>query len=332
MGDNLSTNITTIKTEIMKLKQQHKALILSHFYTQGDVQDIADHVGDSLFLAQKGSEANNPIVILAGVTFMAETVKILSPQKIVLAPDLNASCSLVKESNSQDFLNWRRKFPNHISVTYINSSAEVKALSDVICTSSNAEAILNAIPRDRDILFAPDHNLGNFLAKKYKRTMELWPASCEVHVLFSANKLSVLKTQHPKALILAHPECKEDLLSQAHVVGSTSLLLDTVKNSKETIFVIATEPGIMYKMKALRPNAVFMLAPTEQPDSCNSCSGNECSYMKLNTLDKIKNILTTLQPRIEIEEQLRKRSLVPIQRMFQIDRKEQINWPKKFTK
>ncbi len=318
--------MNTLITKIKELKQRHNALILAHYYEHGDIQDLADCVGDSLYLAQQGQKAENPVVLLAGVVFMAETVKILSPEKTVLVPDLDAGCSLVHHSPAEEYRKWRQKHPDAICVTYVNSSAAVKALSDVIVTSSNAEKIIRAIPEERTILFGPDQNLGRYLAKKTGRPMELWPGACEVHVLFSARKIFELKTLHPEARVLAHPECEDAVLKEAHVIGSTSRLLEEVKNSPAKEFIVATEPGILHQMKKARPDAKLFEAPAE-----GSCACNECPYMKLNTLEKIAHSLETLSPSISISPVLAEKAKIPLERMMRLTQGEVVSWPSHYV-
>jgi quinolinate synthase len=311
--------------QIATLKKRKNAVILSHFYEDGDIQDIADHVGDSLFLAQKGQASQADIVLLAGVVFMGESVKILSPNKKVLVPDLAAGCSLVNHAPADKFREWRRQYPDHICVTYINSSAEVKALSDVICTSSNAEKILNAIPKDRGVLFAPDRHLGGYLQKKLNRKMELWQGFCEVHVLFSAQKLAELKAQYPHAVVIAHPECDETVLAHAHVIGSTSRLLEEVQKNPAKQFIVATEDGIFHQMRKARPDAELIQAPAE-----GSCACNQCPYMKLNTLEKITKALETEMPEVNVPTYLMDRARVSLQRMMDITEGRPVSWPDRF--
>ncbi len=315
-----------IQERILKLKKERGALLLSHFYEPAEIQDIADEVGDSLYLAQKGQSANHPVVLLAGVVFMAESVKILSPNKTVLVPDLNAGCSLVDSSPADQYRQWRMKHPEGICISYINCSAEVKAISDVICTSSNAEKIVNAIPKHRPILFGPDKNLGRYLSKKLNREMILWPGSCEVHVLFSSRKLFELKTNHPEALVLAHPECDETVLDYADVVGSTSLLLKTVEERPEKTFVVATETGIFHQMKKLRPDAELIQAPFQ-----SSCACNDCPYMKLNSLEKIESALQTLTPEVQLPTQLMEKAKVSLDRMMALTQGQSVQWPESFS-
>ena len=318
--------MATIEAEIQALKKKHNAEILCHFYEDGDIQDIADHIGDSLFLAQVGQKSKAPVVLMAGVVFMAESVKLLSPEKTVLIPDRKAGCSLVTHSPYQKYLEWRRTYPDAICVTYVNSAADVKSITDVCVTSSNAEKIINAIPKDRRILFGPDRNLGAYLSKKLGREMILWPGSCEVHVLFSAKKLFELKEQNPGALVLAHPECDEAVLKYADVIGSTSRLLDEVKNNKAVkSFIVATEDGIFHQMRKARPDATLVQAPAE-----GSCACNQCPYMKMNTLEKVRHALETLEPAVDIDPALAKRARVSLDRMMAITEGRPVDWPSKF--
>ena len=318
-------SLQTVRERILSLKQKHNALILSHYYEDGDIQDIADHVGDSLALAQWGEKATNPVILLAGVVFMAESVKLLSPKKAVLVPDMNAGCSLVDLTPYEKYKEWRMRHPRGIAVTYVNSSTAVKSVSDVICTSSNAEKIINAIPKDREILFGPDKNLGRYLAKKLNREMLLWPGSCEVHVLFSARKLFELKQQHSNAPVLAHPECDDAVLQYADVIGSTSKILESAVTRPEKTFIVATEAGIMHQMKKARPDAEFIQAPAQ-----GACACNECPYMKLNTLEKIEKALKNLSPEVTIPPQYVEKALVPLERMMKITRGESVIWPEEF--
>jgi quinolinate synthase len=299
--------------EISQLKQQRNALILSHYYQDGDIQDIADAIGDSLFLAQEGYKSKADVILLAGVVFMAESVKILSPEKTVLVPDLDAGCSLVSGTPTEPFRKWRESYKNPVVVTYVNSSAEVKALSDVICTSSNAERIVNSIPKDRPVLFGPDKNLGRYIAKKTGREMVLWPGACEVHVLFSAQQMYELKRAHPNAYVVAHPECEDEVLGYSDFIGSTSALLAEVQKSPAKEFIVATEDGILHQMRLKRPDAQFFQAPTN-----DGCACNQCPYMKKNNLEKIRDALRDLKPQVSVEEGLRKRAMLPLERMLAI--------------
>jgi quinolinate synthase len=302
-----------LEAEIRELKKRHNALILAHYYEDGAIQDIADFVGDSLALAQHGEQTKNPVVLMAGVVFMAESVKILSPDKKVIVPDSNAGCSLVDHSPYEKYKAWRDSYPGSIVVTYVNSSAKVKSITDVVCTSSNAEKIIRALPEARPILFGPDQNLGAYLMKKTGRQMILWPGSCEVHVLFSARKLHTLKLENPGAPVLAHPECSDAVLQYADVIGSTSRLLDEVVKSSAKKFIVATESGIFHQMKKARPDVELIQAPAE-----GSCACNECPYMKLNTLEKIRNALRDLKPEVTVDPAVIEKARLSLRRMLDI--------------
>lgn len=312
-------------SEIESLKKKHRAAILCHYYEEGDIQDISDHIGDSLFLAQIGKKIDNPVVVMAGVTFMAESVKLLSPEKTVLVPDMDAGCSLVNESPYRAYEAWRNKFPEALCVSYVNSSVEVKALSDVVCTSSNAELIIDAIPKDRKILFGPDKNLGGYLKRKTGRDMELWDGTCQVHVLFSAKKLFEIKAKYPKAKVIAHPECDEQVLSYADVIGSTSRLLKEVEDHPGQEFIVATEIGIFHEMKKRNPTATLIQAPFR-----GHCACNECPYMKMNTLEKIRDCLKNLNPQIQVQESIRPVALKSLDQMMKITNGEKVSWNERF--
>jgi quinolinate synthase len=314
--------MSDIRDRILKLKKEREALILAHYYEDGAIQDLADFVGDSLALAQKGESAKNPVILLAGVVFMAESVKTLSPNKTVVVPDMSAGCSLVDHSPYEKYLAWRNAHPGGLVVTYVNSSAAVKSISDVICTSSNAEKIIRSIPEDREILFGPDYNLGNYLAKKTGRKLVLWPGACEVHVLFSARRLFELKSQYPDAPVLAHPECIDAVLQYADVIGSTSRLLEEVVKNPAKTFIVATESGIFHQMKKARPGVELIQAPAE-----GSCACNECPYMKLNTLEKIENALKTLTPQVSVSSAIIERARLPLRRMLDISADRPVTWP-----
>lgn len=319
--------VETLRERLLEIKKTRNALILSHYYEDGDIQDVADFVGDSLALAEVGEKADKPVIVLAGVRFMAETAKILSPEKTILLPDMNAGCSLVDHSPYEKYRAWREEHPDAICVTYVNSSAEVKSITDICCTSSNAEKIINSIPRDRRVLFGPDKNLGHYLSRKLGREMILWPGACEVHVLFSERRLHEAKREHPNALILAHPECDEAILNQADVIGSTSRLLkEVVENSKVNEFIVATEIGIFHQMRKARPDAVLIQAPAQA-----SCACNECPYMKLNTLDKLVRCLTDDRPQIELPPVIIKKAQASLARMLAISRGESVHWPERFN-
>lgn len=316
----------SIQEEILRLKKEKNAVILAHYYQEGAIQDIADYVGDSFYLAKMGQQIKEQVILLAGVVFMAESVKILNPLKTVLVPDLAAGCSLVDEAPYDKYLQWRKDHPNGIAVTYINSSAEVKAISDVIVTSSNAQQIVESIPKDRPILFGPDQHLGKYLAKELHRDMVFWPGSCQVHVLFQAQKLIELMKQHPDAVVIAHPECDDSILMWAKVVGSTSRLLEEVEKNPAKKFIVATESGIFHQMKKNRPDIELIQAPVEDP----SCACNECPYMKLSSLEKIKNALHTLTPQVSLPEELRLRAKISLDRMMSITSGQKPTWPDRF--
>ncbi len=322
----MASSTHDLKAEIKELQQKHDALILAHYYEDGAIQDLADHVGDSLALAQWGQRAKNPIVLMAGVVFMAESVKLLSPEKRVLAPDLNAGCSLVDHSPYSKYLAWRLQHPEAICLTYVNSSAEVKAITDVCVTSSNAEKIVASIPEGRKILFGPDRNLGRYLAQKLGREMTLWDGSCEVHVLFSSRRLQELKLKNPDALVIAHPECDDGILALSDVIGSTSRLLDEVRNNQaRKSFIVATENGILHQMQRARPDALLIQAPAE-----GSCACNECPYMKLNTLEKIRDALKNLSPEVSVRKDVQGLAKTSLDRMMALTEGRTIEWPTAF--
>jgi quinolinate synthase len=316
----------SLEDEIQSLKKTRDALLLVHYYQTGDIQDIADGIGDSLVLAQMGAESKAKVVILAGVVFMAESVKILSPEKIVLVADARAGCSLVDSSPYEDYLAWRLKYPDAICISYVNSSAAVKAISDVICTSSNAERIIRAVPEDRRILFGPDQNLGNYLAKKTGREMIMWNGSCEVHVLFSEKKLFQMKSEHPNAVVIAHPECTGPVLRYADVIGSTSKLLEEVQKNPAKEFIVATETGILHQMQKSRPDALILQAPAE-----GNCACNDCPYMKLNTLEKVRNALRDMKPQVEVDPKFVELAQISLRRMLELSKGNQIDWPSQFN-
>ncbi len=316
-----------IVQDIEKLKKEKDVAILAHYYEDGPIQDLADYVGDSFYLAKQGKLVPNKNILLAGVVFMAESVKILNPEKTVLVPDMNAGCSLVSGSPYKDYLAWRREHADALCVTYINSSAEVKSISDVIITSSNAAQIIESIPKDRRILFGPDQHLGKWLSKKLNREMIFWPGACEVHVLFNAKRLFNMIQDNPDAVVIAHPECEDSVLQYAHVVGSTSKLLDEVKNNPAKKFIVATETGIFHQMKKLRPDVELLQAPVLD----EGCACNDCPYMKMNTLEKIKMALTTFKPAVQLDEALRLKAFTSLDRMMKITSGQSVQWPERFT-
>lgn len=300
------------KAEIVKLKEKLNAVILAHYYQESEIQDIADFVGDSLELAKKAKSTSADVIVFAGVHFMAETAKILNPEKLVLLPDLEAGCSLAEGCPADQFEAFRKKHPDHIAITYINCSADVKALSDIICTSSSAEKIINQIPKDQKILFSPDRNLGKYLIKKTGREMLLWDGSCVVHETFSERKILDLKVKHPLAKLISHPECEQAILMHSDFIGSTSRLLSFVQEDSANQFIVATETGIIHQMKKAAPQKEFIPAPPED----DTCSCNECPYMKLNTLEKLYLCMENQYPEIIMDEEIRKKALLPIEKML----------------
>jgi quinolinate synthase len=286
-------------------------VILAHYYQDGAIQDIADFIGDSLELSRQAAGTDAEVIVFCGVHFMAETAKILSPAKTVLIPDLEAGCSLADACPADAFAAFRAEHPEHIVVSYINCSAAVKAQSDLICTSSNAVALINQLPADRPILFAPDQNLGRWVQSQSGRELTLWPGSCIVHETFSEQALLQLKLEHPQAEVLAHPECQQHLLDLADFIGSTSALLRRSAASPASSFIVLTEPGILHQMRLQVPGKAFFEVP-----GADGCSCNACPYMRLNTLEKVWSCLDTLSPAIELEEQLRLKALAPIQKML----------------
>lgn len=314
MAELLINKDLDLKEEILKLKKQLNAVLLAHYYQESEIQDIADFVGDSLELARKAKSTDADVIVFAGVHFMAETAKILNPNKLVLIPDLEASCSLAEGCPADEFRKFREAHPEHIAITYINCTAEVKALSDIICTSSNAEKIINQIPQDKPILFSPDRNLGKYLIKKTGREMLLWDGSCIVHETFSERKIIELKVRYPEAKLIAHPECEEPVLMYADFIGSTSKLLKFVQKDSANSYIVATETGIIHQMKKVCPEKIFIPAPPQD----ESCSCNECPYMKLNTMEKVYLCMKNKFPEIILDEELRLKALKPIERMLEM--------------
>lgn len=297
--------------EIQRLKKDRNAVLLAHYYQDGDIQDVADFLGDSLQLAQEAKKTKADVIVFAGVHFMAETAKILNPDKIVVVPDMNAGCSLAEGCPADRFKAWRARHPGAVSITYINCSAAVKAESDYICTSSNAEKIVRAVPADKEILFAPDQNLGRWLIEKTGRTMRLWQGSCIVHETFSERKILALRERHPDAKLIAHPECEEPILRVADYIGSTTSLLKFTQTDPCTKFIVATETGILHQMRKASPHKEFIDGPP-----VGNCACNECPHMKLNTLEKVYLALRDLAPRLEMSPALMERARVPIERML----------------
>ncbi len=304
-----------LEDAIDRLRNERNAVILAHYYQEEEIQELADFLGDSLQLAQAARDTDAEVIVFCGVHFMAETAKILNPTRTVLLPDLQAGCSLASGCPVDRFRAWKAQYPGAVTISYINCSAAVKAESDLICTSSNAEAIVRSVPSDRTILFAPDRNLGRYLIKKTGRDMVLWPGACEVHETFSLRKLVQLRERHPEAEVIAHPECEAPVLEQADFIGSTSALLRHTQRSPAQTFIVATEPGILTQMRARSPHKTFVPAPPE-----GTCACNECPYMRLVTLEKVYVALRDLEPRIEMAEDLRLAALRPIERMMELSR------------
>ena len=304
-----------LEDEIRRLKKERNAVLLAHYYQEDEIQDLADFVGDSLQLSQAAKNTDADVICFCGVHFMAETAKILNPDKIVVVPDLLAGCSLADGCPAPIFAKWLEQYPDHVVVSYINCSADVKALSDVICTSSNAVKIVKSFPKSQKIVFAPDKHLGRFVAKQAERPdLVLWQGTCIVHETFSEKKLLALKAAHPDAEIIAHPECEESILRHADYIGSTSGLLGRVKSSPAKTFIVATEAGILHKMKLEAPDKTLIPAPPED----ESCSCNLCPHMRRNTLEKVYLALRDLEPQIHLEEAVRVRALRPIERMLSL--------------
>ena len=302
--------------EIERLKKEKNAIILAHYYQEPDIQDVADFIGDSLGLAQQAEKTEADIIVFAGVHFMGETAKILNPNKKVLLPDLKAGCSLSDSAPPALFKLFKDKYPDYLVITYVNCSAGMKALSDIICTSSNAEKILDSLPKEQKIIFAPDKNLGAYLNKKTGRNMVLWNGSCMVHEIFSLEKIVKLKIRHPKAKVIAHPECEEAVLAVADYIGSTTGLLKYSQQNDAKEFIVVTETGILHQMQKSNPAKTFIPAPPN-----NSCACNDCPHMKLNTLEKLYLCMEYETPEILMDEELRVAAVKPIERMLEISKR-----------
>ena len=298
---------------IEELKQELNAVILAHYYQEADIQDIADYLGDSLGLSQQAANTDAEVIVFAGVHFMAETAKILNPNKLVLLPDLDAGCSLADSCPADDFRAFKAQHPDHIVISYINCTAEIKALSDIICTSSNAVKIVNQIPKSQPIIFAPDRNLGRYVSEQTGRDMIMWSGSCIVHETFSEKRIIELKAEHPEAKIIAHPECEPPVLRHADFIGSTTALLKYSQTSTSDKFIVATEPGIIHQMEKAAPQKQFIPAP-----GMENCACNECPYMRLNTLEKLYLAIKNKAPEITMAEDIRTAALKPIQRMLEM--------------
>src|SRR5690554_109162 len=302
-----------LKQKIRALKKEKNAVILAHYYQEPEIQEVADYVGDSLGLSQEAEKTDADIILFAGVHFMAETAKLLNPQKKVILPDLNAGCSLADSCPPDAFKEFTEAHPDHIVITYVNCSAEIKAMSDLVCTSSNAEKIVNSVPENVPIIFAPDKNLGNYINSKTGRKMVLWDGSCIVHEAFSIDKLLALYKEHPDAVIIAHPESEAHILKTAAYIGSTAGMINYVKQSPKQKFIVATEAGILFKMQQEVPGKTLIPAPSVED---NTCSCSECAYMKLNTLQKVYDCLVNESPEITVSEEVAEKALIPIKRML----------------
>jgi len=302
--------------EIERFKKEKNAIVLAHYYQEPDIQDIADYIGDSLGLAQQAERTEAGIIVFAGVHFMAETAKILNPEKKVLLPDLKAGCSLADSAPVGLFKAFKDDFPDHIVISYINCSAEIKALSDIICTSSNAQKIIETLPPEQKIIFAPDKNLGAYLIKKTGRNMVLWNGACMVHEIFSYEKITKLKVRHPNAKLIAHPECEEPILRIADYIGSTTGLLKYTQQNEAKEYIVATESGILHQMQIESPEKTFIPAPPT-----NNCACNDCPHMKLNTLEKLYLCMKYEMPEIMMEEKILESARKPIERMLEISKK-----------
>jgi len=313
---NIPTKDIDYIAEINRLRKEKNAVILAHYYQVPEIQDIADFVGDSLALAQYAAKTDADMIVFAGVHFMAETAKIINPTKKVVLPDLNAGCSLADSCPTNEFETFVKAHPDHVVVSYVNTSAEIKALTDIVCTSSNAKKIIDSIPKDKPIIFAPDRNLGDWLIKQTGRKMLLWDGACLVHEAFSIDKILQLHAENPNAEIIAHPESQKHLLKVAKYVGSTSGLLNYVKESKAKEFIVATEVGILHKMQQIVPKKVLIPAPVED----NTCNCSECEYMKMNTMRKLYLCMQYELPEVAIAEKLRRKALKSIERMLELSK------------
>lgn len=306
-----------IKAEINRIRKEKNVVILAHFYQDGEIQDIADHVGDSLYLAQVAESTTADIILFAGVHFMAETAKILNPERKVLLPDLKAGCSLADSCDPSQFKDFVKSNPDHTVISYINTTAEIKALTDIICTSSNALQIIESLPKNEKIIFAPDRNLGNYIKSQTGRDMLIWDGACHVHEEFSLERILEIKELHPKAKIIAHPECEKPILLVADHIGSTASLLNYTKNNDSSEYIVATEAGILHQMRKFHPEKTFIPAPPKD----STCACNDCNFMKLNTMKKIYNALVYEKPELLMDKDLIDKSLQPIKRMLELSSK-----------
>ena len=312
----LTTN--ELKTEIRKMCKEKDAIILAHYYTIGDIQEIADFVGDSLALARKAAETDAKIMVMCGVHFMAETCKLLSPGKMVLCPDLEAGCSLADSCKAEDLKKFKDEHPGYQVISYVNTTAAVKALTDVVVTSGNAKKVVDQLPKDAKLIFGPDYNLGNYINEVTGRKMLLWNGGCHVHERFSVTQIIKLKEKYPDAVVMAHLECKAPVLAAADVKGSTATMLNYAQQSDKKQFIVATEAGILHEMQRTCPDKEFIPVPPEISESGLECSCNECQYMKMNTLEKVYNCLKDENPQIEIDPKIAKDAVKPIERMLEL--------------
>jgi len=299
--------------EINKLKKEKNAVLLAHYYQEPEIQDIADYIGDSLGLSQQAAKTEADVIVFAGVHFMAETAKILSPDKKVLLPDLKAGCSLSDSCPPHLFAKFKEQYPDHIAITYVNCTAELKALSDIVCTSSNAVQIVDSLPKEQPIIFGPDKNLGDYVKKKTGRDLVLWNGACMVHEIFSQERIAQLRVAYPEAKFIAHPECEQEILAVADYIGSTSGLLKYTKDNPSNVFIVATESGIIHQMQKANPHKLFIPAPPN-----NACACNDCPYMKLNTLEKLYNCMKFELPEVSLPADVIERARRPIERMLEI--------------
>ena len=309
---------TDLKAEIRRMCKEKNAIVLAHYYTVGEIQEVADFVGDSLALARKAAETDAKIIVMCGVHFMAETCKLLSPDKLVLSPDLNAGCSLADSCSAKDLKEWKEKHPGYMVVQYVNTTAATKALTDVVVTSGNAKKVIDQLPKDAQILFGPDYNLGSYINSVTGRNMTLWNGGCHVHERFSADEIVRLKKENPDAIIMAHLECKAPILALADVKGSTADMLKYAKANPNATYIVATEAGIMHELQCCCPDTTFIPVPPEVTEGGAGCSCNECDYMKMNTLRKLYNTLKLEWPTVEVPADIAKDAVKPIERMLQM--------------
>ena len=313
----MTTDKDELKQKILKLKSEKNAVIFAHYYTRPEIQEIADFIGDSLALAQQATRVQANILVMCGVHFMGETMKILCPEKKVLVPDMAAGCSLADSCRAEDLADFRKQHPNHIVVSYVNTSADVKALTDVVVTSSNAKKIVDQLPKDAKIIFGPDYNLGSYINSVTGREMLLWNGACHVHSRFSLEALIQLKKEYSDAKVLAHPECKATILAQSDIIGSTKALLDYAISSPEKQFIVATESGILHEMQRACPDKEFIPVPPEVTEGVG-CSCNECEYMRMNTLEKVYNCLLNETPEMKVKKEIAEKAITSIQRMLEM--------------